>query len=136
MEIDLPEGWRVSTSLEGKGDRFRASDYDLFADSPLEMGTQKEYTFTVKGVPHVLAVFGDPAFNPDSLTRDMAKVCSTVADHWGDVPYDRYVFLLHAAPWAGGGTEHANSTIIGARPERATAGSWSSSPTNTTMRGT
>jgi predicted metalloprotease with PDZ domain len=31
---------------------------------------------------------------------------------FGDLPYERYVFMLHIAPGLGGGTEHLNSTIM------------------------
>jgi predicted metalloprotease with PDZ domain len=53
---------------------------------------------------------------------DVAKIVAAMSDLWGDVPYERYVFLLHVAPWAGGGTEHINSTIMGTRAENLVPG--------------
>jgi predicted metalloprotease with PDZ domain len=122
LKVDAYRGWRVTTGLEGKGTTFTAPDYDYFVDCALEIGTQKDHEFTVKGVPHVLSVYGDPAFDADSVTKDIAKIVTAMSDLWGDIPYDRYVFLLHVAPWAGGGTEHINSTIIGTRAENLVPG--------------
>lgn len=122
LEVEPYRGWRVTTGLEGRGTRFTAPDYDHFVDCPLEIGTQKDHEFTVGGVPHVLSVYGDPAFDADSVTRDIAKIVTAMSELWGGIPYDRYVFLLHAAPWAGGGTEHVNSTIMGTRPENLVPG--------------
>jgi predicted metalloprotease with PDZ domain len=122
LQVDPYKSWRVTTGLDGRGTTFTAPDYDYFVDCPLEIGTQKDYAFTVKGVPHVLSVFGNPSFNADSVTKDIAKIVTAMSDFWGDVPYKRYVFLLHVAPWAGGGTEHINSTIMGTRPENLVPG--------------
>jgi predicted metalloprotease with PDZ domain len=67
-------------------------------------------------------VYGNPEFDADSVTKDVAKIVSAVSDLWGDIPYERYVFLLHVAAWAGGGTEHINSTIMGTRAENLVPG--------------
>ncbi len=122
LEVKPFRGWHVTTGLAGKGTTFTAPDYDYFVDCPIEIGTQKDHQFKVKGVPHVLSVFGQATYDADTLTRDIAKIVAITSDFWGDMPYERYVFLLHAAPWAGGGTEHINSTIMGARPENLVPG--------------
>jgi len=111
-------GWHVTTGLEGKGNVFTSSDYDDFVDRPLEIGTQKDIGFEVRGVPHVLTIFGEADWNTDTLVRDITAIVEATADFWGDMPYDRYVFMVHLASWAGGATEHFNSTIIGGRPDR------------------
>ncbi len=122
LEVKPYRGWHVTTGLAGKGTTFTAPDYDAFIDCPIEIGTQKDHAFTVKGVPHVLSVFGEATYDADSIVADISKIVSAMTDFWGDVPYERYVFLLHCAPWAGGGTEHANSTIMGTRPENLLPG--------------
>ena len=122
LKVKPFKGWHVTTGLEGKGNTFTAPDYDHFVDCPLEIGKQKDHEFKVKGVPHVLSVFGQAAYDADSLIRDISKIVAAMSDFWGDVPYGKYVFLVHAAPWAGGGTEHINSTIMGTRPENLAPG--------------
>ncbi len=111
-------GWHVTTGLEGKGNVFTSPGYDHFVDCPLELGTQEDIAFTVRGVPHVLSIFGTAGWDTDTLVRDLTKIVEATADFWGDIPYKRYVFMVHLASWAGGATEHFNSTIIGGRPSR------------------
>ena len=60
-----------------------------------------------------------------SIVRDITErthaeeaLRQTQADLFGDMPYRRYVFLIHACPDASGGTEHLNSTII-QKPRRS-----------------
>lgn len=109
-------GWHVTTGLEGRGTEFSAPNYDYFIDCPMEIGTQKDFTFDVDGTPHVLSIFGEGDWNADTLIRDIRTIVHTEKEFWGEFPYHRYVFLLHCTPAEGGGTEHLNSTIMGTGP--------------------
>ncbi|TLY32447.1 MAG: M61 family metallopeptidase [Ignavibacteria bacterium] len=106
----------MTTGLEGNGRNFPAPDYDYFVDCPIEIGTQKDFTFHVDGIPHVLSISGAGDWNADTLIRDMSKIITTERNFWGEYPYKRYVFLVHCTPRSGGGTEHINSTILGTSP--------------------
>ncbi|MBI1806384.1 MAG: M61 family metallopeptidase [Ignavibacteria bacterium] len=108
--------WHVTTGLEGSGNMFAAPNYDYLVDCPIEIGKQKDFTFEVDGVPHVLTIFGEGNWNADTLIRDLSKIVKIEKEFWGGFPYKRYVFLLHCTPSSGGGTEHINSTIMGSRP--------------------
>lgn len=116
LVVEPYRDWHATTGLEGKGNEFTAPDYDYFIDCPVEVGTQEDFDFEVDGVPHVLSMFGEGDWHADTLIRDISKIVKASAEFWGDMPYERYVFQVHVAPWAGGATEHINSTIIGARP--------------------
>ncbi len=112
------EGWHVTTSLDplpGQPDRFTVANYDLLADSPLEIGTQRDYDFTVRGVPHVLSIAGRTNVNADSMIVWIKQIVEIDASYWGGLPYRRYVFLLRALPNGGGGTEHLNSCVLDVR---------------------
>lgn len=111
--------WRVTTGLDrvgGQQNTFTAPNYDYFTDCPLEIGNQLEAAFTVDGKPHVLMIFGQGNYIVDTLKNDIAKLVAANREFWGDLPYKRYVFMLHVTPQGGGGTEHINSTIMGVRP--------------------
>jgi predicted metalloprotease with PDZ domain len=108
--------WHVTTGLEGSGKEFAAPNYDYFVDCPLEIGNQKDFPFTVEGVPHLLSIYGEGNWNPDTLTHDIVRIVTAQKNFWGQFPYKRYVFLLHCTNSGGGGTEHINSTIMGFRP--------------------
>lgn len=52
----------------------------------------------------------------DSLIHDITKIVIANKEFWGSFPYERFIFMIHCQPNAGGGTEHLNSTIMGVRP--------------------
>lgn len=115
-------GWHVTTSLEVIGkdpNRFRASSYEVLADSPLEIGTQQDYEFVVEGKTHVLSIAGTFNCVVDSLIADISAIVRANARFWGGLPYNRYVFLLQAFPGPGGGTEHLNSSVLCVAPDPA-----------------
>lgn len=116
LKVQPYENWHVTTGLDGGGSKFTAPNYDHFVDCPLEIGKQKDFSFDVEGVPHVLSIYGEGNWNADTLIRDISKIVRIQEKFWGDFPYKRYVFLLHCSPSSGGGTEHINSTIMGTRP--------------------
>ncbi|HUL43301.1 MAG TPA: PDZ domain-containing protein [Bacteroidota bacterium] len=103
--------WHVTTGLDSDGSNtFVAPDYDYFIDCPMEIGTQKDFSFDVDGVPHVLSIFGEGNWNADTLIRDISKIVKAEKEFWGGFPYKRFVFMVECDPNFGGGTEHLNST--------------------------
>ena len=112
------QDWHVTTGLEatpGGQFRFSAPDFDYLVDCPLEIGHQKDFEFQVEGKKHVLSIFGQGNYDADTLIRDISKIVKANKEFWGDLPYERYVFMLHLSS-RGGGTEHINSTIMQTSP--------------------
>ncbi|MCS7293242.1 MAG: M61 family metallopeptidase [Gloeomargarita sp. SKYBB_i_bin120] len=108
IEPPYPD-WRVSTALEPLGDYcFRALDYDMLVDSPIEVGQQAIYPFTVRGIAHELAVWGTLPVDAQPLLQDISKIVETAANIFGGLPYQQYLFLLHLPMQGYGGLEHAN----------------------------
>ncbi|MGE5314618.1 MAG: M61 family metallopeptidase [Acidobacteriota bacterium] len=110
--------WHVTTGLDevqGRPDTFTAPSYDYFIDCPLEIGTQHDYEFTAEGKRHTISLSGRGNWNADTLIRDVSKIVSANKQFWGRLPYEKFVFFIHCLPFNGGGVEHLNSTIIGAR---------------------
>ncbi len=140
-EAFVREGWRVATGLPSEatasGWVVRAKDYDRLVDSPIEVGLHDVRTFEVGGVPHDLVVW--TGLKPEGRTtagvlgelekyRGMPGVLSKIVEaqrrifvgeeeEKGGLPYERYVFLVHAYPAGRGGTEHWNSTVMQTSPE-------------------
>ncbi len=116
----VPYGqWKVTTGLEdvpGKPNTFTAPDFEYFGDCPLEIGLQKDFDFYVDGKRHVISIYGDGNWNSDTLISDFTRIVIANKEFWGELPYRKYVFMIHCQPNAGGGTEHINSTIMGVRP--------------------
>ncbi|MEM9409027.1 MAG: M61 family peptidase, partial [Acidobacteriota bacterium] len=114
VEFDLPEGWRIAGGLERVGDdAVVAPNYDVLVDSPIEVGEHDVYTYEQNGKSYEIVVWpAGVALDQENLLEDFAEITDEHYDIFGDAPFDRYVFLLHASSGAGGGTEHLNSTIM------------------------
>lgn len=116
VKIDPDPRWqRISTGLDpvaGAPNTFLAPDYDTLVDCPIEIGNQKVLEFTVGGVPHGIAIYGEGNYEPDKLRADMQKIVEAAAGIIGEIPYKRYTFLVQLLAEGGGGLEHANSAAL------------------------
>ncbi|MCI0448964.1 MAG: PDZ domain-containing protein [Chlorobi bacterium] len=113
-------GWHVTTGLDNTEDNlneFTAPDYDYLADCPLEIGTQTDFDFDVEGRKHIISIYGEAKYDRQRLIDDFTKIIKKNYDFWGNVPYEKYVFIIHINPHTGGGTEHINSTVLAIRPQ-------------------
>ena len=121
VRLDVPESWEVATGLRsspGESNVFLAESYDTLVDSPFEIGKQTKHHFMAGGRPHEIVVWGEARYDEAQLVNDFKRIVENQITIWGDVPYDRYVFLLHLGPGFRGGTEHINSTIMQASREQ------------------
>ncbi|MBX3359997.1 MAG: hypothetical protein KF705_00950 [Phycisphaeraceae bacterium] len=84
------------------------------------VGEIEVMSFESDGKSHEIAIWaqgaGGVSYDPERLKDDFKKIVDECIAIFGDTPYERYVFLIHIAPGAGGGTEHLNSTIMQASP--------------------
>ncbi|MBK1721688.1 M61 family metallopeptidase [Thiocystis violacea] len=117
-EDESCQGWRVASSLRptevtsaGFG-RYQADSYQDLIDHPVEMGVFTALSFEVGGIAHRIAVTGARWFDEDRLTRDLSKICAEHAALFGELPVDRYLFLVTALGEGYGGLEHAFSTSL------------------------
>ncbi len=121
--VDAPDGWHTATGLAPDPEipnAWLAPDYDVLVDSPLEIGKHQIIGFAVDGTPHEIVIWGPVEPDADRLAHDFAAVVRTERDIFdgpgNPLPYGRFVYLIHAQPAIGGGTEHLNSTIMQTRP--------------------
>lgn len=124
IKVDAPEEWDIVTGLSeipGEPRTWTSPTYDVLADSPFEMGKLDILEFESNGIPHIISIWGaeEQGFEYDQqqIIDDFKLIADTQIEMFGTAPYDRYVFMLHVYPGGGGGTEHLNSTIMGASPE-------------------
>lgn len=108
---------QVSTGLEpvaGQKFTYRAADFDILFDSPIEVGTQEVFDFTAAGVKHEVAMYGGGNYDKERLKVDMAKIVEAATAVYGENPNKHYTFIVHNYAQGGGGLEHLNSTVLGA----------------------
>ena len=123
VTLEMPDSWRIACGLASDPADARsllAPDYDVLVDSPIEAGQIEVHSFESDGKPHEIAIWaqgaGGVTYDAERLKDDFKKIVDECIAIFGDTPYDRYVFLVHIAPGAGGGTEHLNSTIMQTNP--------------------
>ena len=106
--------WRAFCGLESVDDDgycYEADDFDELYDSPVEVGPHQWFDFEVDGVPHRFVVWSDEDIDLAALKRDVPGIVRQNAEMFGEIPYDRYVFLNHAVRGKWGGLEHRHSSV-------------------------
>jgi predicted metalloprotease with PDZ domain len=117
VTLEMPSHWyRSMTGLAPRLDRgphaYRASDFDTLVDSPIVAGDPAVYEFVVADTPHVLVNLGESGVWPGpESAQDVQTITEEVYRLWGEMPYERYLFL-NMITEAGGGLEHRNSTLL------------------------
>lgn len=109
---------KVSTGLElVEGEKFTyyAKNFDWLFDSPIEVGNQDVFEFNAAGVRHEVAMVGGGNYDKEKLKVDMAKIVEQETKVFGENPNKHYVFIVHNYQSGGGGLEHQNSTVLGAK---------------------
>lgn len=116
VRIKAPASWKIAGGLELAQDEphtLLAPNYDVLVDSPLELGEHDLITFETGGKPYEIVIWPKGVrHDPQNMIEDFTKIIDTQTAIFGSVPFERYVFLIHASKQAGGGTEHLNSTIM------------------------
>ncbi|MBL4623642.1 MAG: M61 family metallopeptidase [Flavobacteriales bacterium] len=116
LVITPPANWKkVSTSLERTSDKsfsYKAPNYDILVDSPIEIGNQQEFEFEASGVKHKVAMYGEGNFDIALLKTDMAKIVESCTDVVGENPNKEYTFIIHNLTNGSGGLEHLSSTTL------------------------
>ena len=117
LQVIAPQPWKVATGLPpvpGHRNTFRAENFDVLYDSPVEVSNFKTISFDVKGVPHRIVIDGQGNYDPEKMQADVKKIVETEVEIMGgEIPYRDYTFILHLRSNAGGGLEHMNSTALG-----------------------
>lgn len=117
LHVLAPQPWQVATGLPpvpGQKNTFRAANFDILYDSPVEVSNFKTISFEVKGVPHRIVIDGEGNYDPEKMRADVKKIVETEVELMGgEIPYHDYTFILHLRSNTGGGLEHLNSTALG-----------------------
>ncbi|MGA7837222.1 MAG: PDZ domain-containing protein [Ignavibacteriaceae bacterium] len=116
LTITPYKDWKkISTGLEseaGKNFTYHSPNYDILADSPIEIGNQDVFEFDAAGVKHYVAMYGKANYNVDTLKKYMAKIVEEETKVIGENPNKHYTFIVHNLKRGSGGLEHLNSTTL------------------------
>jgi predicted metalloprotease with PDZ domain len=116
--LDENKNWKVATSMPqshldqfGFGD-YTSASYDALIDHPFEISDFLQSSFRVQGVRHDVVVVGCPHANIRKICNDLKLIVKTQIKFWGELPVDRYTFLINAVSDGYGGLEHSHSTAL------------------------
>ena len=106
----------VATGLpevQGSGPyHYWADDFDSLLDAPIVAGDLEVTRFLVDGVEHQLVDVGErEGWDPAQAAEDLQDIVEETLPLWGELPYQKYVFL-NVFRRGGGGLEHENSTLL------------------------
>lgn len=117
LKLDRTLWPNVSTQLspvtprDSSGVVLGALNFDILADSPIEIGDHAVRSFQAAGASHELAVCGNHSVDMDWFVEQLQRIVTVEAKIFGGVPYDRYVFIVWLYPGIRGGLEHARSSV-------------------------
>ncbi len=121
VRVELPDGWqRTATSLDPLLDpagepaphAYQAPDFDTLVDAPIYAGNGHLYDLEVDGVPHQVLAHGESGpWEGEKAVSDMAKIVRAERAFWGELPYQKYLFI-NLIVEGRGGLEHADSSVL------------------------
>ncbi len=112
VQVDAPDGWRITTALRPGDGGFAASGYDELVDAPMEIGTHRLLEWEVAGKAHRWAIWGRGNYDEARLAADTSRIILAEEALFGTLPYPDYTFIVHLTPGGGGGLEHRDSTVL------------------------
>jgi predicted metalloprotease with PDZ domain len=115
LSVNQPEGWQIATALKRDTNGFFvAENYHELIDNPLIVSKTMEIrTFSHEGVTFEIASLGPAVLDWQRFESDLRNIISVQKEIFGELPFNRYVFLYHFVDYRKGhGVEHKNSTSI------------------------
>ncbi len=118
VALDIPDSYKIATSLEVNGKTLTARSYDELADSPFIAGNavQSDF-FEINNIKFWLHFNGECKPDFEKIKTDFIKFTQTQLNFWGDFPVKEYHFLFQILPFKFyHGVEHQKSTVIAIGP--------------------
>lgn len=118
VDLEIPDSYKIITSLELNNKTITAPNFDELADSPIMASAKiKSDFYEVNGTKFWLHFNGECKPDFDKIKTDFAKFTKTQLDFWGSIPVSEYHFMFHVLPFKFyHGVEHQKSTVIAIGP--------------------
>jgi predicted metalloprotease with PDZ domain len=118
VELDIPDTYKIATSLKVSGKVLTAVSFDELADSPIMASTNLQSDFyTVNNIKFWLHFVGECKPDFEKIKTDFTKFTQTSLNFWGGFPVSEYHFLFQILPFKFyHGVEHQKSTVIAIGP--------------------
>ena len=114
IELNIPENWKVATSMERTNDGFVVDSFDELMDSPFIASENLQHEeFDVENVTFHIWFNGEVKPDWERLIKDFKKFIIAQIKSFSEFPVEVYHFLFQIVPYkAYHGVEHQKSTVI------------------------
>lgn len=118
LELDIPNDYKIATSLKKDGKKLTAFSFDELADSPVLASSQiQSQYYEVNQIKFWLHFLGECKPDFEKLKTDFIKFTKTQINFWQGFPVNEYHFLFQVLPYKHyHGVEHQKSTVIAIGP--------------------
>lgn len=114
LKINLPPEWKnISTGLTKESETiYSAENYDIFIDSPIEIGNQNVLEFEINEIKHYICLAGKGNYKDEVIIKDFKAIAEEeIKLLGGEIPYSQFTYIIHLVEKGGGGLEHLNSFV-------------------------
>ena len=118
IELNVPDNYRIATSLKQNGKVLAASDYEELVDSPFVASNdlQSDY-YEADGTTFHLHFNGICKPDYNLIKKDFSAFTKKLIEFWGDFPFSDFHFIFQIVPYKFyHGVEHKKSTVIAIGP--------------------
>ncbi len=118
IELDVPDNYKIATSLQVTNKTLTASNYNELADSPFIASDKLQSDFfELSGVKFWLHFMGECKPDFIKIKNDFIKYTSAQLNFWGSFPVHEYHYLFQILPHRHyHGVEHQHSTVVALGP--------------------
>lgn len=118
VKLKVPNKWKSFSGMDKltaatkHEHSFKAPNYDVLIDSPIETGINTAIDFKADGKEYQAVFWGEGNYDSQKIVEDLTKISGQAKAIWSGFPFERYVYMIHATSGESGATEHLNSTVI------------------------
>jgi predicted metalloprotease with PDZ domain len=118
VNLKVPNTWKSFSGMDKltaatkHEHSFKAPNYDVLIDSPIETGINTALDFKADGKEYQAVFWGEGNYDTQKIVEDLTKISGQAKAIWSGFPFERYVYMIHATSGESGATEHLNSTVI------------------------
>ena len=114
VELQIPDTYKIATSLQIDGKNLKAENYEELVDSPfMASANLKSDFYEINNIKFHLHFIGECKPDFEKFKKDFSAFTKKQIDFWGDFPVNEYHFLFQVLPNKFyHGVEHQKSTVI------------------------
>ena len=114
LQLDLPKGYDIASSMEKKGNRLSVKGFDLLSESPIICSDSLQHgSYDVGGITFHLWFQGECKPDWKKLKKDFTAFTKSQIDKFGGFPVDEYHYFFQVTPYRSyHGVEHTKNTVL------------------------